>query len=151
MVYDELCGLYGVAAYVLTIIPLTFHPGTLTGTTDEVDGRGLFYKHADARFFQVGSFLLGRQISQLPLLAMEIMAFGLPFYFISGLAYEARAFFVFLAILIGAFLSINNSINLDFLILCFYITATAYKFALKMLYGVLAQVCPKKANVQGLG
>jgi hypothetical protein len=34
---------------------------------------------------------------------MEIVAFGLPFYFISGLAYEARAFFVFLAILIGVY------------------------------------------------
>lgn len=34
-------------------------------------------------------------------LAMEIIAFGLPFYFIAGLVYEARAFFVFLAILIG--------------------------------------------------
>lgn len=34
---------------------------------------------------------------------MEIVAFGLPFYFISGLAYEARAFFVFLAILIGMY------------------------------------------------
>lgn len=34
-------------------------------------------------------------------LALEIVAFGLPFYFISGLAYEARAFFVYLAILIG--------------------------------------------------
>lgn len=32
---------------------------------------------------------------------MEIIAFGLPFYFIAGLVYEARAFFVFLAILIG--------------------------------------------------
>jgi hypothetical protein len=28
---------------------------------------------------------------------------------------------------------------------------SAYKFALKMLYGVLAQVLPKKANVQGVG
>lgn len=32
---------------------------------------------------------------------MEIVAFGLPFYFIAGLAYEARAFFVYLGILIG--------------------------------------------------
>ncbi|KAL3761106.1 hypothetical protein ACHAWU_001375 [Discostella pseudostelligera] len=101
--------------------------GTLTGTPDEVDGRLIYYKHADARFFQAGAFLLGKQISQLPLLAMEIIAFGLPFYFIAGLAYEARAFFVFLAILI------------------------AYKFSLKMLYGVLAQTLPKKANVQGVG
>ena len=31
---------------------------------------------------------------------MEIVAFGLPFYFISGLAYDPRAFFVYLAILI---------------------------------------------------
>jgi hypothetical protein len=77
--------------------------GTLTGTPDEVDGRLIYYKHADARFFQAGAFLLGKQISQLPLLAMEIIAFGLPFYFIAGLAYEARAFFVFLAILIGAY------------------------------------------------
>jgi hypothetical protein len=101
--------------------------GTLTSTPDEVDGRLIYYKHADARFYQAGAFLLGKQISQLPLvslligfelffllliyptvelyrcfqLAMEIIAFGLPFYFISGLVYEAQAFFVFLAILIG--------------------------------------------------
>ena len=92
-----------------------------------MDGRGIYYKHADAKFYQAGAFLLGRQISQLPLvsnslalalnsasqiptknflcnmtqLAMEIVAFGLPFYFISGLAYEPTAFFVYLAILIG--------------------------------------------------
>lgn len=75
--------------------------GTLTGTPQEVDQRGIYYKHADARFFQPAAFLLGRQISQLPLLAMEIVAFGLPFYLISGLALEARAFFVYLGILIG--------------------------------------------------
>lgn len=34
---------------------------------------------------------------------MEIVAFGLPFYLISGLAYEVRAFFVYLAILVGAY------------------------------------------------
>mmetsp|Transcript_888 Transcript_888/g.1257 ORF Transcript_888/g.1257 Transcript_888/m.1257 type:complete len:1050 (+) Transcript_888:1338-4487(+) len=101
--------------------------GTLTGTPDEVDQRSIYYKHADARFFQAGAFLLGGQISQLPLLFMEIVAFGLPFYFIAGLAYEAKAFFIYLAILI------------------------AYKFALKMLYGVLVQTLPKKANVQGVG
>ena len=44
--------------------------GTLTGTPDEVDGRGIYYKHADARFFQSGAFLLGRQISQLPLVRL---------------------------------------------------------------------------------
>ena len=101
--------------------------GTLTGTPDEVDQMSIYYKHADARFFQAGAFLLGGQISQLPLLFMEIVAFGLPFYFIAGLAYEAKAFFIYLAILI------------------------AYKFALKMLYGVLVQTLPKKANVQGVG
>lgn len=101
--------------------------GTLTGTPDEVDARSIYYKHADARFFQAGAFLLGGQISQLPLLFMEIVAFGLPFYFIAGLAYTARAFFIYLAILI------------------------VYKFSLKMLYGVLVQTLPKKANVQGVG
>lgn len=122
--YDKL-----LAGTYSSIFLTAFHIllGTLTGTPDEVDGRGIYYKHADARFYQAGAFLLGRQISQLPLLAMEIVAFGLPFYFISGLAYDPRAFFVYLAILI------------------------AYKFALKMLYGVLAQVLPKKANVQGVG
>ncbi len=47
----------------------TFHIllGTLTSTPDEVDGRSLYYKHADARFFEAGSFLLGKQMSQLPL------------------------------------------------------------------------------------
>ena len=101
--------------------------GTLTGSPDEVDGRPIYYKHADARFYEAGSFLIGRTLSILPLLALEIFAFGLPFYFISGLAYEAKAFFVFLAILV------------------------TYKFALRMLFGVLAHTLPKKANVQGIG
>lgn len=118
--------------------------GTLTSTPDEVDGRGIYYKHADAKFYQAGAFLLGRQISQLPLvssspalaldsasrilthnflfnmtqLAMEIVAFGLPFYFISGLAYEPTAFFVYLAILIG-----EPSYLFTVLIYCIYCQA----------------------------
>ena len=52
----------------------------------------VYYKHENTCFFQVGAFLVSRQVSQLPLLATEIDAFGLPFYFISGLAYEAMAF-----------------------------------------------------------
>ncbi|KAL7552795.1 hypothetical protein ACHAWF_016049 [Thalassiosira exigua] len=122
--YDKL-----LAGTYSSIFLTAFHIllGTLTGTPDEVDQRAIYYKHADARFFQPGAFLIGRQLSQLPLLALEISAFGIPFYLISGLALEARAFFVFLAILI------------------------VYKFALKMLYGVLAQTLPKKANVQGIG
>jgi len=101
--------------------------GTLTGTPDEVDTRLIYYKHANARFYQASAYLVGKQISQLPLLGMEILAFGLPFYFISGLAYTAGAFFTYLAMLI------------------------CYKFALKMLYGVLAMTLPKKAHVQGVG
>lgn len=46
--------------------------GTLTGTPDEVDGRSLYYKHADARFYEAGSFLLGRQMSLLPLVSAQI-------------------------------------------------------------------------------
>ena len=87
---------------------------------------------------------------------MEIIAFGLPFYFIAGLAYEATAFFIYLAILIGKLFDNCKTIifvfspppNLCSLTLCF---PTAYKFALRMLFGVLAQTLPKKANVQGVG
>uniref|UniRef100_A0A7S4MWX6 ABC transporter domain-containing protein n=1 Tax=Odontella aurita TaxID=265563 RepID=A0A7S4MWX6_9STRA len=101
--------------------------GTLTSTPDEVDTRIIYYKHANARFHQAAAYLIGRQVSQLPLLAMEIVAFGVPFYFIAGLAYDPAAFFIYLAMLI------------------------CYKFALKMLYGILAMTLPKKANVQGIG
>ena len=129
--------------------------GTLTGTPDEVDGRLIYYKLADARFFQAGAYLLGKQISQLPLLALEIVAFGLPFYFISGLAYEAKAFFVYLFILIGeCHGSQMKSSDLLLKILPRQLTFpdnAAYKFALRMLYGVLAMTLPKKANVQGVG
>lgn len=41
--------------------------------------------------------------------------------------------------------------NTNQTLLLFVFLPLAYKFALKMLYGVLAQVCPKKANVQGIG
>ena len=65
--YDKL-----LAGTYSSIFLTAFHIllGTLTGTPDEVDGRGIYYKHADARFFQSGAFLLGRQISQLPLVRL---------------------------------------------------------------------------------
>ena len=122
--------------------------GTLTSTPDEVDHRTIYYKHADARFFQTGAFLIAKQISQLPLLALEIIAFGLPFYFIAGLAYTARAFFTYLVILIG------GSFVRESPVLLFFVALTAisvYKFALRTLYGILVQFLAKKANVQGIG
>ena len=62
--YDKL-----LAGTYSSIFLTAFHIllGTLTGTPD---GRGIYYKHADARFFQSGAFLLGRQISQLPLVRL---------------------------------------------------------------------------------
>lgn len=41
--------------------------GTLTGAPEEVDARAIYYKHADAGFFQASAFLVGKQISLLPL------------------------------------------------------------------------------------
>ena len=65
--YDKL-----LAGTYSSIFLTAFHIllGTLTGTPDEVDGRGIYYKHADARFFQSGAFLLGGQISELPLVRL---------------------------------------------------------------------------------
>lgn len=86
---------------------------------------------------------------------MEIVAFGLPFYFIAGLAYDPAAFFVYLAILIGKSAVACSCIRCHWdnkmHIHIWFFLPIAYKFALKMLYGVLAQVLPKKANVQGIG
>jgi hypothetical protein len=120
---------------------------------------------------------------------LEIVAFGLPFYFIAGLgksfsrhistvcaerhikmtflyfrlintlnpclAYEPRAFFVFLGRLFSLhksvlLLSLSTPRILEF-ISVFLAILVAYKFALKMIYGLLAQTLPKKANVQGVG
>ena len=67
-------------------------------------------------------------------LAMEIVAFGLPFYFISGLAYEPTAFFVYLAILIGKLelsvfvVIITSNLTPNARIYKSFLVVAAYKF-----------------------
>lgn len=58
---------------------------------------------------------------------IEIVSFGIPLYWMVGLVADAKAFFVYLALLIF------------------------YTVGLKMMFGILAQTLPKKANVQGIG
>lgn len=55
------------------------------------------------------------------------MSFGIPLYWMVGLVTSAKAFFTYLALLI------------------------LYTVGLKMMFGILAQTLPKKANVQGVG
>ena len=121
--YRLISGIYG--AHFMT----TFHIllGTSTSVPDEVDGRSIHYKHHDSRFYQAGAFTIGRLISTIPQRSLEITAFGIPLYFFVGLDLSAASFFIYLAILV------------------------CYTIALKMAFGILAQILPKKANVQGVG
>ena len=121
--YRLISGIYGA------LFMTTFHIllGTSTSVPDEVDGRSIHYKHHDSRFYQAGAFTIGRLISTIPQRSLEITAFGIPLYFFVGLDLSAASFFIYLAILV------------------------CYTIALKMAFGILAQVLPKKANVQGVG
>ena len=116
-------GVYGA------LFMTTFHIllGTSTSVPDEVDGRSIHYKHHDSRFYQAGAFTIGRLISTIPQRTLEITAFGIPLYFFVGLDLSAASFFIYLAILV------------------------CYTIGLKLAFGILAQVLPKKANVQGVG
>ena len=58
---------------------------------------------------------------------IEIVSFGIPLYWMVGLAPYADSFLMYLALLI------------------------CYTIGLKMMFGILAQTLPKKANVQGVG
>ena len=99
----------------------------MTSAPDEIDGRAIHYKHYEARFYQVFSYIFGRFISTLPQRSIEITAFAIPLYWMVGLDPSPASFFIFLAILI------------------------CYTSGLKMMFSILAQTLPKKANVQGVG
>ena len=99
----------------------------MTSAPDEVDGRSIHYKHDDANFYQPFAFVFGRLISTFPQRTIEIVSFGIPLYFMVGLDLSAAGFLIYLAILI------------------------CYTIGLKLMFSILAQTLPKKANVQGIG
>jgi ATP-binding cassette subfamily G (WHITE) protein 2 (SNQ2) len=99
----------------------------MTSAPDEIDGRSIHYKHDDANFYQAFAFVFGRLISTFPQRAIEIVSFGIPLYWMVGLDPTAESFFIYLAILI------------------------CYTIGLKLMFSILAQTLPKKANVQGVG
>ncbi|CAB9510945.1 Pleiotropic ABC efflux transporter of multiple drugs CDR1 [Seminavis robusta] len=121
--YKLVAGIYGA------LFMTTFHIllGTMTAAPDEVDGRSIHYKHHDAKFYQTFAFVFGRLFSTFPQRTIEIVSFGIPLYWMVGLDPTARGFFVYLAILI------------------------IYTIGLKLMFSILAQTLPKKANVQGVG
>jgi hypothetical protein len=59
--------------------------------------------------------------------AIEIFSFGIPLYWMVGMDASAASFFTYIALLI------------------------CYTIGLKMMFSILAQCFPKKANVQGVG
>ena len=112
-------------ALFMTCLHITL--GTMTSAPDEIDGRGIHYKHYDANFYQVFSFVFGRLLSTIPQRTIEIVSFGIPLYWMVGLDPTAGSFFLYLLLLI------------------------AYTTGLKMMFSILAQTLPKKANVQSVG
>lgn len=94
---------------------------------DEIDGRAIHYKHHDMKFYQSLAFVVGRLLSSIPQRVIEIVAFGIPLYWIVGLNPTAASFFTYLLILV------------------------CYTTALKLFFGIITQVLPKKGHVQGVG
>jgi ABC-type multidrug transport system permease subunit len=112
-------------ALFMTCLHITL--GTMTSAPDEIDGRSIHYKHYDAKFYQVFAFVFGRLLSTIPQRTLEIVSFGIPLYWMVGLDPTAGSFFLYLLLLI------------------------AYTTGLKMMFSILAQTLPKKANVQSVG
>ena len=76
--------------------------GGLTKVMPQFDCRGVFYKHQDANFFPTSAFVLGRSIAQIPSSLLDACFYGIPVFFLSGMAYNDGAtisnFFMFLLI-----------------------------------------------------
>jgi ABC-type multidrug transport system ATPase subunit/ABC-type multidrug transport system permease subunit len=127
---DNVYQVYNLQASVYAALFMTtFHIllGTMTSTPDEIDSRSIHYKHYDANFYQVGTFVIGRLVASIPQRSLEIVSFGIPLYWMVGLDPTAGSFFLYLLLLI------------------------CYTTGIKMMFGILAQLLPKKANVQGVG
>ena len=122
-IYKLLSAVYGA------LFMTTFHIllGTMTSTPDEIDSRSIHYKHYDANFYQVGAFVIGRLVASIPQRTLEIVSFGIPLYWMVGLDPSAGSFFLYLLLLI------------------------CYTTGIKMMFSIIAQLLPKKANVQGVG
>lgn len=121
--YKLMAAVYG-ALYMAS-----FHitQGTMTSAPDELDGRGIHYKHADANFYQSLSFAIARLVSTFPQRALDITAFGLPVYWMVGLAADAGAFFIYLLLLLWLII------------------------AEKILFGITVQVLRTKQDILGVG
>jgi len=113
------------AALFMTCLHLLL--GTTTSTPADIDERPIHYKHGDANFYHTTAFVVARLAASLPMRAIEILAFGIPVYWMVGLDASASAFFLYLVILL------------------------TYAFALKILYGIIAQILPNKQNVLSFG
>lgn len=94
---------------------------------EDIDSRSIHYKHHDMKFYQCFAFVMGKLISSIPQRVIEIISFGIPLYWIVWLNPTAESFFVYLLILV------------------------CYTTALKLMFGILPQVFPKKGQVQGVG
>lgn len=101
--------------------------GAMVNAPEELDGRGIHYKHANANFYQSLSFAIGRLVATFPQRAIDITVFGLPLYWMVGLYADAGAFFIYLLLL-------------------FWLIVVE-----KILFGITVAVVRTKQNVLGIG
>jgi ABC-type multidrug transport system ATPase subunit/ABC-type multidrug transport system permease subunit len=100
--------------------------GTATSVPDDLDRRPIHYKHHDAKFYSVGSFVIGQLLSTLPQRAMEIVIFGTSLYWLAGFSATFSNFITYIMILIF------------------------YSFTVRVSFSILVYALPGKGSVQGL-
>lgn len=85
--------------------------GAMTVAPALVDDRIIFRKHADANFFGAYPYVVGRTLSQMPQMLMDIIVFGTILYWMVGLDPTAERFLVFLSILFTFSVLMNQTLS----------------------------------------
>jgi len=119
---DESVSIFGVLFQGMLFIML----GAMTSVPEQVNDRGIFYKHQHQNFFQTASFVVGRSISLIPQATCDCLIFGTLIYWLVGLAPTASAYFIFIAVIL------------------------VFTLTMSQMFGILAAFARSKAAVQAV-
>ena len=104
---NSVVSIFGVLFQGMLFIML----GAMTSVPEQVNDRGIFYKHQDQNFFQTFSFVIGRSVSLIPQATMDCLIFGTMIYWMVGLAPTFYNYFIFIATILVFTLTMSQMLG----------------------------------------
>jgi ABC-type multidrug transport system fused ATPase/permease subunit len=84
----------------------------MTSAPQQINDRVIYYKQADANFYQTFAYVIGRFLALTPQSFLDVLTFGTLLYWMVGLAPSAARYFIFIALLFVFNLVMNNMLGI---------------------------------------